>query len=295
MWCSPKSCGTICVVVARAFDFSRLTALLLLALVLASAACGHKRSSRGKVLPPLVAASWLVDLDVPGFGKAALAVPLGARAPRPIVIALHGPADRPEWTCSAFRAAAGPEPFVLCPRGILRSDLPANDARYSFGSVSDTTRELHAALVQLKSRFGAHVASGAVVLAGFELGAEHAAAIAREEPSFFARVVLVDPKPSTWTASLAAVFGRQGGQRVLFACASPACREEYQLRAALTLQGGAEARVLALSESALGPTAAGELKSVWPWLVGSEQKRKSPEVLAGTPLSGPGPEKPDVR
>jgi len=287
----------------RAFDSFRrssrslhgLAGLALISASLCAFGSGACKPRRGETLPALQASSWLVDLDVPGFGPAKLAVPLGTRAPRSLVIALHGPADRPEWACSAFRGAAGPAPFVLCPRGIARQDLPAKEARYTFGSVDETARELRAALAAVKSRYGAYVAPGSVVLAGFELGADRAAAIAREEPAFFARVVLVDPPSSVWSSSLAAVFGRQGGERVLFACGSAACRDEYQLRAELTLRGGAQARSIRLPEAALGPVAAKALREAWPWLSSANRDRKSPEILAGSPLSGDGPIKPDVR
>src|SRR5262245_55783039 len=32
-----------------------------------------------------------------------VAVPLGAREPRPIMIALHGGSDQPDWACGAWR------------------------------------------------------------------------------------------------------------------------------------------------------------------------------------------------
>jgi len=111
-----------------------------------------------------------------------IAVPLGATSPRAIVIALHGAADRPEWTCSALRALAGPAPFVLCPRGVQRSDFAASDPRYTFTTPEQTASELRAALGELKHRYGAHVAAGSVIFVGVEIGADHAAAIASQEP-----------------------------------------------------------------------------------------------------------------
>ena len=44
-------------------------------------------------------------------------VPLGAREPRPLVVALHGGSDRPEWACSAWRSISEGHAFVVCPRG----------------------------------------------------------------------------------------------------------------------------------------------------------------------------------
>src|SRR6187402_3396523 len=157
------------------------------------ASCKHDKPKGGEPyahrpkLTALAASSWLIELEVAGFGKAALAVPLGANAPRSIVVALHGSADRPEWACAALRSIAGPAPFVLCPRGVARADFSESDARYTFGTVDDTESELRSALLALKQRFGVYVAAGPVIFSGFELGADHAATIAAQEPSFFSR------------------------------------------------------------------------------------------------------------
>src|SRR5688572_90883 len=41
-------------------------------------------------LPPKLSGEPLQDLPVPGYGAAVVSVPLGARGPRPVVLALHG-------------------------------------------------------------------------------------------------------------------------------------------------------------------------------------------------------------
>jgi hypothetical protein len=240
-------------------------------------------------LTSLAASSWLVELDVPGFGKAALAVPLGADSPRSIVIALHGSADRPEWACAALRSIAGPAPFVLCPRGVPRADFTVNDPRYTFGTSDDTARELRAALGELKRRFGAHVASGPVVFSGFELGADHVAWIAAQEPSFFSRLLLIEPSPASWSTSQAALFGRAGGQRVLFAF-GPAHRDELIQRAVLTGRGGAQARPVFLGDGpvTLEPPSRRLLIQNWGWLT-ARQKPNQIENLAGNALPANGP------
>ena len=309
MWCSPHSCGTIYVVVKSAFDLPRslervkralgLTLGLSLTLGALQSFFGCRSKSRpivaaaanGPKLPPLVADSWLVELEVSGFGKAALAVPVGAKEPRQVVIALHGAADRPEWACGAWRGIAGPRPFVLCPRGILRPEFAAPDQRYTFGGADAVAAELRASLAALKHRFGAHVAPGAVVLAGFELGADRAAAIAPQEPTFFARLALVEPAPDTWPSSQAALFGRAGGERVLFVY-GPAGRETAEFKAVLTRRGGAEARVVFLSDGqlGLGATTVAQLAGFWPWFSGPASHLSPPENLVGNPLAAKRPE-----
>ena len=66
-----------------------------------------------------------------------------------------------------------------------------SDALRTLGSAHDTERELRAALRSLKQRFERYVAKGPVLLAGFGAGADHAAFLARQEPTFFSRVALL--------------------------------------------------------------------------------------------------------
>src|SRR5437660_1672656 len=59
----------------------------------------------------------LMDLREGSEILGVVSVPLGAREPRPIMVALHGGSDRPERACPAWRIAAEAYPFVVCPRG----------------------------------------------------------------------------------------------------------------------------------------------------------------------------------
>ncbi len=294
MWCSRATCGTISVVARR--DCSHAWVWAVVSVFLALPACHRKPHVKKEPsvsatprLAPLAAAGWLVELDVPGFGSAALAVPRAATQPRPIVVALHGAADRPEWSCGAFRGIAGPSAFVLCPRGIRRADSSESDPRFTFGTADDTSRELRAALGELKRKFGRYVASGPIAFCGFELGADHAAWIAREEPSFFARLLLIEPGELAWSSSQAALFGRQGGVRVLFA-GSASNRDSLELKAVLTQRSGAQALAIGLDEGGLGPVNVRRLAQSWSWLV-APGKPREPENLAGNALSVDGPKR----
>lgn len=164
-----------------------------------------------------------------GFGPASVALPLGARKPRPIVVVLHGAADRAEWQCGSFRGVLGGNVFLLCPQGIA-SAVPG---RFTFGSVDDTAAELRAALAALKTRFRAHVAPSPILLIGFGEGATLAAELARQEPSFFARVALIAGDPTALSSSAATIFGQRGGKRMLFFCQDLACDENAVSRALL--------------------------------------------------------------
>jgi hypothetical protein len=283
------------------FSAAVLRFSLLLSALAAVTACKHANDktldahAHRPKLAPLEASAWLVDLDVPGFGKAALAVPLGARTSRSIVIALHGSADRPEWACAALRSIAGPAPFVLCPRGVQRADFAAGDPRYTFGSVDDTARELRTALAELKRRYGVYVSPGGVVFSGFELGADRVAAIAPQEPSFFSRLLLVEPSPTSWPTSQAALFGPSGGQRVLFAF-GPAHRDELTLRAVLTSRAGADSRAVFLGDGpvTLEPSSRRLLSQNWAWLGAPAKPRPSMGNPVGNALSANGPVAPEL-
>src|SRR5512143_1203126 len=60
---------------------------------------------------------WQIDVEDNGRKLGAISIPLGAREPRPIVVALHGAADKPGWACGEWRAIVDAYPFVVCPRG----------------------------------------------------------------------------------------------------------------------------------------------------------------------------------
>jgi poly(3-hydroxybutyrate) depolymerase len=197
-----------------------------------------------KKLPPLRAESWLMELPLDGGAAASVSVPLGATEPRPIVIALHGAGDRPEWQCGTWRGIADNRAFVVCPRGVPHPDFPVSAPRYTWTNVAGTETALRAALRALKARFGEHVASGSVVLTGFSLGAAHAVHLLRQEPAFFSRVVLVEGGAQGWSATLGAVFARNGGKRVLFVCTQPACRPGALTAVRLTERGGAQAELV---------------------------------------------------
>lgn len=254
-----------------------LCALLVAASILGCRSRASKAS--GEILAPLEAPSWRVELDVEGFGPAVAALPLAAKSPRPVLIALHGDSDRPEWQCGSWRGIVGSRAFVLCPRGRPRGDGSGVDARYTLGSVQDTERELRSALGALKRRFGEHVAKGPVLLSGYGLGAEAAAALARQQPSFFQRVVLVGRDVAAWSPTLAQLFGKGGGERVLFVCTSAECRAQAELRAALTRRTGAQARVAAPAE--LGPwfdaALVGALRGEFAWLIEGDRRWSVPE------------------
>jgi hypothetical protein len=135
-----------------------------------------------------------------------------------------------------------------------------------------------------------YVAPGPVIFTGFELGADHVAAITNQEPAFFSRVLLIEPSPSSWPSSQASLFSRLGGQRALFAF-GPTHRDELQQKAVLTGRGGAQARSLFLGDRPLaldGPTL-NLVKKQWRWLAAPVPQRVIPDNVAGNALAAGGP------
>ena len=182
-------------------------------------------------LPPLTAPAPIVPLAVEGFASALVAVPRGATGPRPIVIVLHG--DEPLASyCADWAALAGERPFVLCPSAQPRAgDQPR-------------ATELRTALTALKRRFGPHVSPGPVVLAGSAHGAIEALEIARQEPSFFQRLVLVDQGADQLSSGVVTILRDAGGRRLLLVCRQEQCSSIARARAAMAARIGLATRMV---------------------------------------------------
>lgn len=165
----------------------------------------------------------VVHLDVPGFQPAVVAVPIGARRPKPVVLALHGNFDRPEWQCSVFGPIVASRAFVLCPRGRARSDVPKSLDRWDYASQRAMTKEIDAALSALAAHFGAHVDPGPKLFIGFSLGAIYGVGLVQKEPQAYPRAVFIEGALGAWSRAAAKGFVEHGGARVLFACGQADC------------------------------------------------------------------------
>jgi hypothetical protein len=241
---------------------------LLLLLLLGGAACSSKKKAE---LVPLHAPAWRIELPVKGFGAANVALPLGATTPRPIAVVLHGAADRPDWQCGSFRGVLGGNLFILCPRGIAA----AEPGRFDPGGVDETAAELRAGLLALKARFGAHVAASPILLIGYAEGARLAAELARQEPSFFARVALVNGEPTAFTPSASSVFALRGGKRVLFFCTNARCDDSAVSRALLLARAKVPAKSVRHDVGPyLDPPFTAALARELPWLLEGDARFK---------------------
>lgn len=243
---------------------------LLGAAALALAAALASPGARGQpAREPLTAPSELVVLPVPGFGDAVVSLPLGARTPRRIVLALHGNFDRPEWQCEVWRRITAGDVFVLCPRGIPRKDVPKSLDRWEWGSVAKTKAELVAALAALRARYPEHAAPGKVVFTGFSLGAILGARLIQDPELEIGAAVLIEGGYQGWTLAKAKALQPRLG-RLLFACGQSECRNAYRYQLEqLWKRAGVPAAMVA--ETKAGHTyddpVAALIRSEWPALL----------------------------
>jgi hypothetical protein len=163
--------------------------------------------------PPLESDPLIVPLAVAGYSDAVIAVPLGARSPRPVVVATHGLWDFPEGLCDNWRWIVGDRAWVLCPRG-----EPRPDKTFRYRSGPALAQEIDAGIQALSDRYPGYVDAGARTYAGFSLGAILGVWIVVHDPSHYPRAILTEGGEDRFTDAAATTYARGGGQRVLFAC-----------------------------------------------------------------------------
>jgi hypothetical protein len=126
--------------------------------------------SRSTHLAPLDG-EWLRTLvDADGRTVGVVAVPLGSREPRPVVVAAHGALSRPDWMCGATRDSVGPWPFIVCPHPAASITTMASwsDGRTMRGVIDR-------ALGSARTLFGARMLRDESVYLGHSQGAMSAA------------------------------------------------------------------------------------------------------------------------
>ncbi len=225
-------------------------------------------------LAPLAAGGALISLEVEGYRDAIVSIPSGATGPRPVVVALHGNYDRPEWQCDVWRQITAGFPFVLCPRGTPRSDAPKSEDRWTYGGLDATEKELDAALDALRERFPKYVDPGPGIYTGFSLGAIYGKLIARKRATDFPRAVFVEGGYEGWSMEKAKSFAKAGGARVLFACGQAACVHASKSVAGWLEKAEVPARVV--SGGNVGHTYDGPVQKAiageWSWLTAGDAR-----------------------
>ncbi len=224
----------------------------------------------GAELPPLTSPRPIIALPVPGFGDAVVSLPRGARVRRPILLAVHGNYDTPDYQCATWRRVVGDRGFVLCPRGIARRDSPGpNDVRYTFEGKLNA--ELDAALAALHERYGDWIDPGPMSYLGFSLGAILARGYVMRTPERFDRLVLIEGGAKGWNAN---ALAKAGAARVLFACGQSACVQSARTAAKGFERAGVPNKTVfgkGAGHSYDGPVAAA-IEAEWEWLTAGDSR-----------------------
>ena len=189
----------------------------------ASDAIESGTSATSSGLAPLAASSASLSLPVPGHGDAVVVLPLGTTRPRPIVVALHGLWDRPDWQCGAWGAIFHGRAFVLCPRGIPSKQATSDDPRLTYTHAEAMAAEVDDAIVALRAAYPDYVDPGSITYTGFSLGAIYGVPTVAAAPKKFPRVILVEGGHEAWTPERARAFATHGGERIVFLCGSDDC------------------------------------------------------------------------
>ncbi len=193
-----------------------------------------------------------------------VAVPLGTTGPRPLVVALHGGSDRPEWACTAWRTIADNHAFVVCPRG------PGSEAGLGWSSPADTRARVERTVAAARAIFGDWIDEGPTVLVGFSMGATQAALLAQSDPKKYPRVVLAESAYAPEAAmSFARPWANNGGERAIFLCTTPGCVGTYRNAAKNMARQHAPARLNDAKTTSHGMWAEvmQSMRRDWPWLV----------------------------
>jgi predicted esterase len=214
---------------------------------------------------PLQAESWLVELHVDGYRDARVSVPLGAKEPRPVVVALHGAGDRPEWACGGWRGVTDAYPFVVCPTG----DPGGLPGGFVWGNDAAVEREVSAAVEATRAHFGKYVALGCTLVAGFSQGAIRMPPILTRGGNWCPEAVLCEGAYDALDARFARAFSGAAGRRLLLGCSQPYCARVFGQREALLRRAGIDVRTVYSGGRThnLDGEMVSTLRKAWPWLV----------------------------
>ena len=172
-------------------------------------------------LPPLDGPP-LERLDLGGGEIVHVALPVGARDRRAVVVGVHGAGDRPDWSCVEWKAVTADWPFVVCPRGTAHPQYPGT---FVWGSGAQIASLADRAVAAVRARYGAWVDDGPLVYGGWSQGGTLAADVVAARPRLYDRVALVEVGHTPLDPTrVAAAFAQAGVKRAVVSCSSVPCR-----------------------------------------------------------------------
>jgi len=195
-----------------------------------------------------------------------VSVPLGAREPRPLMIALHGGSEKVEHACAAWREITDAYAFVVCPHGWGGDEL-----RLGWRNAADTNRRISRAVEATRKTFGAWIKeTPTIVLAGFSMGAVQVALVASRQPQTYRRIVIGDSAHRPGSAlTFAPAWVKGGGERALFLCTTSGCEPSMRAAAKKVEREKAKARlnIAPTQKHGLSEPVVQSVRRDWPWLV----------------------------
>jgi predicted esterase len=224
-------------------------------------------------LPPLTG-EWIEPVADLGM----VSPPTGATEPRPVVVAIHGLGDRPEWECGAWRAVFGPRPFIVCPHG------EAWTVNYRWRSSDHVRAAIDELLDASQARFGAYMDREHAVYAGFSQGAILGARVVRGDPQRFPYVILQEGFPDDLgSPGYAGAYKRGGVRRVLLGCSQGGCVGKRAPIRDVFVRAGVDSRVNYAGNQGhtINEAVFASLRRDLPWLLADDPKWSS--VVADLP------------
>lgn len=214
----------------------RRTPLALLAL-LASSGCS--RPEKLRVMPdptpapapaaiaeptsiPALDGAPLERLELGSGHFAYVAVPVGARERRAILVGVHGAGDRADWSCTEWQTVTAGWAFVVCPEGTAHAKYPGT---FVWGSAAAIAEQADRAVRAVRARYAAWVDDAPLVYGGWSQGATLAGDVIGSRPGVYDRVALVEIGHTPVDASkMVDTFSRAGVRRAVVSCSSIPCR-----------------------------------------------------------------------
>lgn len=195
-----------------------------------------------------------------------VSIPGGATGKRPLVVALHGGADKPEWACNEWRGVTEGHAFVVCPRG------KGPPAGLFWSDPKETLAAIDRAVAAVVREHGAWIAEGDRTLVGFSIGAAQAVHVVGMRPGEYPRVALSEGAYDLVDdAAFAPRLAKAGVRRVLFSCTTVGrCGTAYRGALPRLAKAGIEARVNLAGNLGHGLYVAAiqSLERDWGWFVG---------------------------